>query len=86
MILLHPNSLVQAALPRILKEVPDSYFEGLKDKLRGSSEHAYELISKIRGVTPIKSTAAMYLMCKVEVEEFKDISDDIDFCKKLLTE
>jgi tyrosine aminotransferase len=28
----------------------------------------------------------MYMMVKIEVEEFTDISDDLDFCKKLLTE
>jgi len=37
MIQLHPNSLVQAALPRILKEVPDSHFEVMKQKLAAAS-------------------------------------------------
>jgi len=53
MILLHPNSLVQSALPRILAEVPESHFEDLKNKLRVSSETAYERLKSIRGITPI---------------------------------
>jgi len=28
----------------------------------------------------------MYMMVKVNLEEFENISDDVDFCKKLLNE
>lgn len=86
MILLHPNSLVQFALPKILKEVPDSHFETIKEKLALSSKTAFERLSKIRGITPIKSSAAMYMMVKIEADEFADLADDVDFCKKLLAE
>jgi hypothetical protein len=37
MIVLHPNSLVQAALPKILNEVPSSFFDGLRSKLKEAS-------------------------------------------------
>ena len=84
MILLHPNSLVQYALPKILGTVPDSFFEGLKLKLKTAADAAYERLLKIRGIKPIKTSAAMYMMVGIHLEEFKDITDDIDFCKKLL--
>ena len=86
MIMLHPASIVQFALPKILKEVPDEYFEGLKEKLAASSQTAFTRLSEIRGITPIRSSAAMYMMVKIDVQEFADIEDDVDFCKKLLTE
>jgi tyrosine aminotransferase len=35
---------------------------------------------------PIQAKAAMYMMVKIEIEEFEDIIDDIDFCKKMLAE
>ena len=35
---------------------------------------------------PVKATAAMYMMVGIQVEEFKDIEDDVDFAKKLLNE
>jgi tyrosine aminotransferase len=41
MIWLHPSSLVQFAIPKILKEVPDEYFENTKVKLRESSALAF---------------------------------------------
>jgi tyrosine aminotransferase len=86
MIQLHPNSLVQHALPKILKEVGDDYFTSLKGKLRATSDHAFEKLSAVNGLVPVKATAAMYMMIRIEIEKFKDITDDIDFCKKLLDE
>ncbi len=84
MILLHPNSLVQHALPKILGTVPDSFFTDLKLKLKTAADAAYERLLNIKGIKPIKTSAAMYMMVGIEIDEFKDISDDIDFCKKLL--
>ena len=86
MIQLHPCSLVQAALPRILKEVGDDHFTKVKQTLRTTSEYIYEKLQGIRGIAPIQARAAMYMMVKIEIEEFEDIIDDIDFCKKLLAE
>jgi len=62
MILLHPNAIAQAATSKILEEVPDSFFEGMKDLLRASSHTAFDRLSTIKGVTPIKASAAMYMM------------------------
>jgi tyrosine aminotransferase len=58
----------------------------LKNKLKNSADVAFEQVSNIRGIKAIKTSAAMYMMVGIEVEEFKDITDDIDFCKKLLQE
>lgn len=77
---------MQFALPKILKEVPDSHFENMKVKLAASSQTAFSRLSAIRGVTPIRSSAAMYMMVRINFEEFSDITDDVDFCKKLLNE
>jgi tyrosine aminotransferase len=86
MILLHPNSLVQHALPKILETVPQSFFDSLKMKLKTAADAAFVRLSTIKGIRPIKTSAAMYMMVGIEPEAFKDIVDDIDFCKKLLAE
>ena len=78
--------MVQAALPKILKDVPESHFDVLKGKLKTTADYAFERLTAIKGVTPIKSSAAMYMMVRVDLEEFKDIEDDVDFAKKLLAE
>jgi aspartate/methionine/tyrosine aminotransferase len=55
MILLHPASIVQFALPKILKMDMDAHFNYLKDKLRPSSAAAFKRLSTIEGVVPIKA-------------------------------
>ena len=69
-----------------MKEVPESHFEDMKSKLALSSQTAYTRLSTIEGVTPIRSSAAMYMMVRIELDKFSDIEDDVDFCKKLLHE
>jgi len=65
-ILIHPNSLVQAAIPKILRETPDSHFEELKTKLKAATNEAFDLIKDIHGLEPVKATAAMYMMVKID--------------------
>ena len=83
---LHPTSIIQYALPRIFKEVKEDHFIGMKSKLRESSNYAYDKISEIRGLEPVKASAAMYMMVRINLQDFDGIEDDLDFCKKLLNE
>jgi hypothetical protein len=78
--------LVSFALPKILSATPPEFFEGLKEKLRVSSIHAFEELKNIRGIMPVQSKAAMYMMVGIKIEEFEDIKDDIEFAKKFLHE
>jgi tyrosine aminotransferase len=82
----HPNTLVLNALPRILKETPQSYFDDYCQKLAEASTIVYERLSQIKGITPIKATAAMYMMVRLNFEQWKEghgIEDDKDFVLKL---
>lgn len=47
---------------------------------------AFDLISNIRGLKPIKATAAIYMMIGIDMTQFKDFADDYDFCWKLYNE
>jgi tyrosine aminotransferase len=58
----------------------------MKSKLKESADFAYDRLKDIKGVTPIKATAAMYMMVKINIDEFEDITGDVDFAKKLLNE
>lgn len=100
MIWLHPCSIIQHALIKILKETPESHFTNTCTKLKEASEIAFKSLSDIRGLKPVKAKGkpnhvnfhqyfrlgAMYMMCQIDLDEFEDIKDDIDFCKKLLAE
>ena len=67
-------------------EVPDSFFEETKEKLLKASNHLFEIFDKIDGLHPIRAKGAMYMMIKIVIDQFKDIKDDVDFCKKMLIE
>eukprot|EP00300_Choanocystis_sp_HF-7_P033728 c46144_g1_i1.p1 GENE.c46144_g1_i1~~c46144_g1_i1.p1 ORF type:complete len:451 (+),score=79.60 c46144_g1_i1:54-1355(+) len=85
--LLGPNTLIQAAVPRILTETPPDYFTGNNRRLQANAEYCMERCSKIRGLTPIEPQGAMYMMIRVDSEQFDSvISDDITFFQNLLSE
>ena len=54
--------------------------------LRATSEVAFERFSKIPGMIPVKSSAAMYMMVRINMDHFDGIEDDVDFVKKFLAE
>ena len=58
----------------------------MKSKLKDTADYAFERLSEVKGIEPIRATAAMYMMVKIKPEVFADIIDDVDFCKKLLNE
>lgn len=58
----------------------------MKSKLQTASRRAFEKLSGIRGLKPVSANAAMYMMVGIDVNEFQDITDDVDFCSKLLKE
>lgn len=66
--------------------MPESYFEETKAKLKEASASAYDCLSGIRGIKPVRAKGAMYMMVQIKLEEFDGITDDIDFCKRLLNE
>jgi tyrosine aminotransferase len=81
----HPCSLIMHALPRILRETPQSYFDDYCSKLAEGSQIVFNEISKIRGLTPFAATAGMYLMVRLEYDQWKEghgIVDDKDFVLK----
>ena len=47
-------------------------------------ELAQASFSGIKGIKPIRANAAMYMMVKLDLNVFKDIDDDVEFCQKLL--
>jgi tyrosine aminotransferase len=73
-------------LPKLFKNVPESYFDNLKLKLKTSAEVAFNRFSTIKGLKPLKPSAAIYMMIGFDIDLFKDIADDIDFCSKLRLE
>ena len=59
--ILGPCTLIQAALPAILK-TPDSFHQETMDKLEKAAELFYNELKSIPGLNPVKPAGAMYMM------------------------
>ena len=58
---LHPCTLVQAALPALLK-ASDSFHENTVKKLENAAKVIYDELKNVPGLYPVKPQAAMYMM------------------------
>lgn len=84
--ILGPNSLVQGALPYILENTPQSYFDDVMNILSENAKIVYETLSKLPGIKPIKPSGAMYLMVRLDLEHFPGIENDSEFVQRLIKE
>eukprot|EP00483_Globobulimina_turgida_P001904 UN01906 len=80
-VLLGPNTLIQASIPSILFETPDSWYKELNDKLYRQSTLIYNQFDAIPALKPIRARGAIYLMVKIQLNKLKGIKNDIDFAK-----
>lgn len=80
------STLVQGALPALLKNTPQSYFDGLIETLHGHALLAYDAIKEIRGLKPIMPDGAMYMMIAIDTEHFPEYPTDLHFVQDLVKE
>ncbi|XP_058799074.1 tyrosine aminotransferase [Phymastichus coffea] len=80
------NTIVQGALPKILKNTPQRYFDNILVTLDAHATLSYSYISKIPGLEPIKPNGAMYMMVHIELPSFPEFNSELEFVKRLLAE
>ncbi|EGD81724.1 tyrosine aminotransferase [Salpingoeca rosetta] len=84
--ILGANSLMQGAIPSMLKDTKPEFFSSVLSHLKENAELVCSMLEQAPGLTPIMPAGAMYLMVKLEPSMYKDIKDDRDFTQKLITE
>ncbi len=57
-----PSTMLQAAIPSVLKNVPNSYIKKTMEIFESSASVCYVKLKDIQGLTPIMPTGAMYIM------------------------
>lgn len=77
---------MQAALPEILEKVPSSFFEATNETIAEHAYAAFDILKQVPGLLPYLPNGAMYMMIKIEVENFPKIKDDLQFITKLIEE
>lgn len=84
--ILGPNSLVQGALPAILKNTPQKFFDELVETLQNHANIAYSMLKDIPGLKPILPSGAMYMMIGIDMPNFPGFHDELDFVQALVSE
>lgn len=82
-----PVTFMQAALPQILENTPNEFFQKIISTLRASAEICYDRCKEIPCITcPTKPEGSMFVMVKVNLSLLEGIEDDLNFCTKLAEE
>ncbi|XP_043789175.1 tyrosine aminotransferase isoform X1 [Apis laboriosa] len=80
------NTLVQGALPAILKNTPQGFYDDVMRTLYNHSKLAYDYTIKIPGLKPIMPNGAMYMMVYIDLPCFPEFNSDLEFVQRLLME
>ncbi|XP_030750363.1 tyrosine aminotransferase-like [Sitophilus oryzae] len=80
------NSLVQGAIPEILQNTPQSFYDDAAAKLEKQAKVVYDRLSHVKGLTPYMPEAALYLVVKFDLEKFPDLQNGLEITKQLLNE
>ncbi|KAM0909657.1 hypothetical protein ACQ4PT_014676 [Festuca glaucescens] len=82
-----PATFVQGAVPQIIANTKQEYFNKILDLLRNSADLLFGKIKDIRGITcPHKPEGSMFVMVKLDLSCLDGFCDDIDFCCTLAKE
>ncbi len=84
--ILGPNSLVQGALPEILATTPQSYYDDVMKLLAHNADIVFDKLNNLRGIQPIKPSGAMYLMVRIDIKNFPQFKNDMEFSQALIKE
>uniref|UniRef100_A0AAV2KYK5 Tyrosine aminotransferase n=1 Tax=Knipowitschia caucasica TaxID=637954 RepID=A0AAV2KYK5_KNICA len=79
-------TIVQGALESILNNTPPSFYSSTVSFLQSNSEICFNELSAVPGLTPIMPSGAMYIMVGIDMENFPDFKNDVDFTERLVTE
>ncbi|KAK2587924.1 hypothetical protein KPH14_004015 [Odynerus spinipes] len=80
------NTLIQGALPAILRNTPQRFYDDVMSTLHMHSKLAYNCIAKIPGLKPIMPGGAMYMMVYIDIPCFPEFNSDLEFVQRLLKE
>ncbi|XP_051580050.1 tyrosine aminotransferase-like [Myxocyprinus asiaticus] len=84
--ILGPCTVVQGALEGILNNTPPSFYHSTISFLKSNSEICFSELSTVPGLNPVMPSGAMYIMVGIEMEQFPEFQNDVEFTERLVTE
>ncbi|KAM5578188.1 nicotianamine aminotransferase 1 [Rosa sericea] len=80
-------TFIQAAIPQIIENTKEDFFLKIVEMLRGAADICFDKLDEIPCITcPSKPEGSMFVMVKLNLSLFDDISDDVEFSLKLAKE
>ena len=81
------NTVVQGALPSILKDTPKSFYDDTLDTIEANAKIAFEKLSQVPGLRPVMPSGAMYMMVRIDQSGFsKQFSNDLEIVEAMVTQ
>ncbi|XP_071038569.1 tyrosine aminotransferase isoform X2 [Parasteatoda tepidariorum] len=80
------NTIVQGALPAILRDTPETFFEDCIEIVQRNAVLAYSIIAEVPGLKPVMPAGAMYMMVGIQKSSFPAFKHDMDFVEFLMSE
>lgn len=80
------NTLIQGALPAILRNTPQSFFESLINTLAKNAGIAHDRFQNTKGLTSFMPQGTMYMLVEVQMEKFPMFENGLQFAQKMMEE
>ncbi|XP_052747624.1 tyrosine aminotransferase [Galleria mellonella] len=84
--ILGPCTLIQRALPSILKNTPQSFFDEVVLFIENQAKLAYEELRRVPGLRPIMPQGAMYMMIEIKMSMFPKFENELKFVERMVSE
>jgi len=81
-----PCALMQGALPAILRDTPDEFFQRTRDILSENVDIVCRELADAPGVNPIRAQGAMYMMIRSDINSFPEFDGEEALIKALISE
>lgn len=81
-----PCALMQGALPSILRDTPEQFFQHTRDILAENVDIVCRELADAPGVSPVRAQGAMYMMIGVDINSFPEFDGEEALIKALITE
>ena len=81
-----PNCTIQQALPGILRNTPQDFFQDTVTRIQRHAQLAYDNLKNTPGLTPIMPKGAFYMMIGINLDNFPKFSSCLEFIESLTVE
>jgi len=80
------NTIVQGALPNILKQTPETFFKDTLDVIEENAKYAFERFESVPGLYPVMPDGAMYMMVGLDRKAFPEFANCLKIVEGMVRE